>query len=126
MSLDPYNQAVRELFRHPAHAGELANGYTSIVDSQGIRLRLSATCDGPRIRQLRFQAYGCPHVIAACERFCSTYEGRPVTELDSFRAADIMTKLSVPVEKTGRILVVEDAIRSLGRSISDADSAPAS
>ncbi|MGB5577481.1 MAG: hypothetical protein WBM88_08735, partial [Woeseiaceae bacterium] len=69
-----------------------------------------------RIRSLRFRAWGCPHVIAACERFCSRYEGRPRESLGEFRAADIMRDLSVPVEKTGRILVLEDAVRSLGRS----------
>ena len=117
MSADPYSQRVRELFANPAHVGDLQGGDLGEVDEQGIRLRLSALHDEGRIRQLRFRAYGCPHVIAACELFCSSFEGRPAAELEGFRAADIMTKLSVPVEKTGRILVLEDAARSLGRSI---------
>jgi NifU-like protein involved in Fe-S cluster formation len=121
MSLDPYSPLVRELFAHPAHAGTLTDAVSSTADAEGIRLQLSAKCDKGRIRELRYRAYGCPHLIAACELFCSTFEGRPTTELGSIRATDIMRKLSVPVEKTGRILVLEDAIRSLERSIGDTD-----
>ena len=40
-------------------------------------------------------------------------------ELERFRASKIMGILSIPVEKTGRILVIEDAVRSLGRRFRD-------
>lgn len=116
MSDDPYNALVRDHFANTAHAGDLPGGVTADIDEQGIRLRLSATEDEGRIQSLRFRAWGCPHVIAACERFCCQYEGEPGASLSEFRAADIMRDLSVPVEKTGRILVLEDAVRSLGRS----------
>ena len=117
MTSDAYSRRVRELFASPAHVGDLPDGDSGAADDQGIRLRLSATHDRGRIRELRFRAYGCPHVIAACEFVCRAFEGRPAAHLAEFQAADIMQELSVPVEKTGRILVVEDAVRSLGRSI---------
>ncbi len=117
MSDDPYNALVREYFANTAHAGDLRGGATAYIDDQGIRLRLSATEDEGRIQSLRFRAWGCPHVIAACEWFCSHFEGEPGESLSEFRAADIMRDLSVPVEKTGRILVLEDAVRSLARSL---------
>jgi len=116
VSDDPYSALVRDSFADTAHAGDLPGGVTADIDAQGVRLRLSATQDKGRIRSLRFRAWGCPHVIAACEWFCSQYEGEPGESLSGFRAADIMRDLSVPVEKTGRILVLEDAVRSLGRS----------
>ncbi len=117
MSADPYSKRVRELFANPAHVGDLTGGDVSTADEQGIRLRLSALHEQGLVRKLGFRAFGCPHVIAACELFCSDFEGRPAADLEGFEAADIMTKLPVPVEKTGRILVLEDAVRSLGRSI---------
>jgi len=117
VSTDPYNPAVREYFSETAHAGDLAGAATAELAEQGVRLRLAATLDNGNIMALRFRAWGCPHVIAACESFCRDYEGQPATALAGFRAADIMSKLSVPVEKTGRILVLEDTVRSLGRSI---------
>ena len=45
------------------------------------------------------------------------YEGRAVSDLQQFSAADLLQSLAVPVEKSGRILVIEDAVRSLGAAI---------
>lgn len=119
MSADPYSARVRDLFANPVHAGELDNAIGVDVDDQGIRLRLEARLVEPDIEALRFRAWGCPHVIAAAEAFCAGFEGRPAADLLEFRAADLMKSLPVPVAKTGRILVLEDAVRSLGQAIRD-------
>jgi hypothetical protein len=58
-------------------------------------------------------------VIAAAEAFCGDYEGRHISDLLEFSASGLMQSLPVPVEKTGRILVVEDAVRALGTSLRD-------
>jgi NifU-like protein involved in Fe-S cluster formation len=121
MSSDPYSASVRGLFAAPAHAGRLEGGCAAAVDDQGIRLALTATLDGDTIRAMAFQAYGCPHVIAAAEAACAELEGREAVELLEFSTSDLMQSLSVPVEKTGRILVLEDAIRSLGRVIKETE-----
>ena len=120
MSSDPYSARVRALFAAPAHAGCLDGALRTQIEDQGVRLRLSAELAGSDIRALRFQAWGCPHVIAAVEAFCESYEGRPVSALLEFSASDLMQSLSVPVEKTGRILIIEDAVRSLGSVLRDA------
>ncbi len=117
MTTDPYSPRVRELFETPVHAGELGDATIADLSDQGVDLRLSIRHDHGQIRALGFLARGCPHVIAACEAFCAAYEGRPVIELLEFEARQIMRDLSIPVEKTGRILVLEDAVRSLGRGI---------
>ena len=116
---DPYSQAVRRLFAAPAHAGCLDPGVSVRVDDQDVRLQLSALVDGDVIRALRFRAWGCPHTIAAAEAACERLEGEPVAGLLEFSASDLMEELPVPVEETGRILVLEDAVRSLGRKIGD-------
>lgn len=121
MSADPYSPRVRALFAEPAHAGTLQQGYRVALDDQGVRLALSATCAEGRIEAMAFQAYGCPHVIAAAEAACAELEGRDTVELLEFSASGLMQSLPVPVEKTGRILVVEDAVRSLGRAIEETD-----
>ena len=110
---DPYSERVRALFGSPAHAGSL-DGPVVRLDDQGVRIELSATVAGGRLEKLAFRAYGCPHVIAAAEAFCDEYEGREAGELEAFSGADLMQNLPVPHEKTGRILVLEDAVRSLG------------
>lgn len=115
MSSDPYSPIVRELFAAPAHAGRLDGGQAVNADDQAVRLRLSARVDGDTVTAMRFQARACPHVIAAAEAACAALEGRPVADLLEFSASGLMEKLAVPVEKTGRILVLEDAVRSLGQ-----------
>ncbi len=117
MISDPYGERVRELFAYPDHAGDLENpaARAQVVD-QGVRIALAADIDGDTIVSLRFRAWGCPHLLAAAEAFCRDFEGRPVAALAEFGAAEIMQTLPVPREKLGRILVLEDAVRSLGQS----------
>jgi len=117
MSTDPYGARVRGLFADPAHVGRLENAQAVLVEDQGVRIAFSAQLVGGRIEVLRFQAWGCPHVIAAAEAFCAAYEGRSATDLLEFSTSDLMQSLSVPVEKTGRILVIEDAVRLLAQEI---------
>ena len=119
MSGDPYSAEVREYFEKPAHAGQLEGVAAAYFEDQGLRIRLTAACEADRIVALRFQAHACPHVIAACEAFCRTFENAPVEHLERFNTAQIMRDLAVPAEKTGRILVLEDTVRSLRAAISD-------
>ena len=114
MSADPYSAQVRELFAGTSHAGIIEDGVVVRVEEQGVRLELSATSDRERINELKFRAWGCPHLIAAAETFCTDYRGRGISSLSEFSASGLMQTLAVPVEKTGRILVLEDAVRSLG------------
>lgn len=120
MSNDPYSDQVRALFDAPRHVGVLDEGLSASVVDQGLRIRLSATVSNGDISALRFQAWGCPHLIAAAEAFCSSYEQRPAADLLDFSAAALIKSLPVPIEKTGRILVLEDAVRSLGCIVREA------
>ena len=119
MSADPYSARVRELFANPAHGGEIGEGRTVSRDEQDVSLELGAMVAEGRITAMRFRARACPHVIAAAEAACAALEGRPVAELLEFSAAGLMQSLPVPVEKTGRILVLEDTVRSLGQQFGD-------
>lgn len=119
MSDDPYNSRVREYFADPHHCGDVDGGAVGYFEDQGIRIRLSAKAANGSICAMRFRAWGCPHVIAAAEAVCRQFEGHPVAELEQFSTAQIMQDLAVPVEKTGRILVLEDTVRSLGQAIMD-------
>ncbi len=119
MSSDPYNAMVRDYFADPQHAGDLEGATIGYFSDRGMHIRLAATVSSERITSMRFRAWGCPHVIAAAEATCRLYEGRPVAALEEFASAHIMQDLAVPIEKTGRILVLEDTVRSLGQAIRD-------
>lgn len=120
MSTDPYSPEVRALFADPAHAGAIDDACCVELDDQGLRIALYATVEDGTITALGFLAWGCPHLIAAAEAFCRDYEGRDPGQLLEFSSSGLMQSLSVPVEKTGRILVLEDAVRSLGNVVREA------
>lgn len=123
MITDPYGALVRGYFANPRHSGDLDEGVCAVAEGQGVRLSLALLAAGGKIGKLRFRAWGCPHVIAAAEAFCASYEGRAARDLQTFSAADLMQSLSVPAQKTGRILVLEDAVRSLGQKVTATDQA---
>ena len=116
------NNEVREKFSNPAYCGDIDGGAVGYFEDQGLRIRLSAEVAGGVIQRMAFRLWGCPHLIAAAESVCEQFTGRPASDLEGFDTALIMENLAVPVEKTGRILALEDAVRSLGQAIQDRQS----
>ncbi len=120
---NPYNRCTRQYFEEPVHAGDLQDEYTvsAVAEAQesaaGARIQLAVGVQEGTLKECRFRVFGCPHLIAAGEWLCDHYEGKTLPELLQFRAADCMVLLAVPVEKTGRILLLEDAIRSLASQL---------
>ena len=117
MTSEPYSGHVRQLFADSGHAGDLVGGQQVRIDDQGVRITLAATCEEGVVTARRGCSGGGPQGRAAAESFCRDYEGRPSADLLDFTAADLMQTLPVPAEKLGRILVLEDAVRSLGQSV---------
>ena len=112
MSSDPYSPEVRARFADPAHAGSV-DGLRVRRSGPEARIALSARLDGGRFAELRFLAWGCPHLIAACDFACERLEGAPVAGPGDVDATSIIEKLGIPIEKTGRILLLEDALADL-------------
>lgn len=119
IALGMYNARVRGYFADPRHAGDVAAGAGEVIRARaaesdtGAQVELAAVVTGGRLAALRFRAFGCPHLIAAAEACCERFEGRPVEALHEFSIDWLMETLDIPVEKTGRILLLEDAIASL-------------
>lgn len=121
---EPYNSMVRKYFVSPIHAGDLQLPYSltasvAVGDGYGNRLQLSAGVSGETLDELRFRALGCPHLIAAAEHFCRHNSGQAVETLQDFDASRMTADLAVPVRKSGRILLLEDAVRNLWRQITE-------
>lgn len=117
---DPYSTKVRELFEAPQHVGDVQGGIVARASGADAAVRLSARARDGAIEVCRFRARGCPHLIAAAEAVCRALEGRKPVELEEFSASQIRERLAVPLEKTGRILVLEDAVRELGHRLGGA------
>lgn len=113
-----YSGRVRRHFARPRHAGD-ADGPSAAAARGDTQVVLSAQTDGERLAAVRFRVRGCPHTIAAAEEACRAFEGRPAAALREFPVAEIMQNLEIPVEKTGLILLLEDAAEALHRAITN-------
>lgn len=137
-----YAPALERAFARFEHAGSLL-GEECVVwggsgsRSQGVSIRLwlklgsadaieglpdhhTTTPGGrsghSRVVSARFEAYGCPYVLAALEMLCGWLEGRTRAELELWSWREVETELHAPPEKRSRLLVVEDALRSVARA----------
>lgn len=113
-----YSAVVVDHFEHPRHAGPPDPGPDHIEavatdQAQEVHFRLSARVEQGHLSMLRFQAYGCPHSLAAASWLCERMEGADLPALDAWDWRDAAAALSVPVTKYGRLLVLEDAVRAL-------------
>ena len=115
----PYSELLRRHFVSPAHAGDLPQspGRTYIArrdeSDQGAAVEIAALVADGVITAMRFRAFGCPYLIAAAELLCGHYEGRAVDDLGNLSAKSLLDNLQAPVEKTGRLLLLEDTISAL-------------
>jgi NifU-like protein involved in Fe-S cluster formation len=61
------------------------------------------------IRDVRFLAFGCPHVIAVAQWLAERSIGLPGHAQLPETVQELRQRFELPVEKLGRLLVVEDA-----------------
>jgi len=67
------------------------------------------------VKDARFQAYGCPHTVAVAAWIAKALPGRRREALQPGTPAEWAADHGVPVEKLGRLLVVEDAVQACVR-----------
>jgi cysteine desulfurase len=75
-------------------------------------VRFHLRVGGGIVKAALFQAYGCPHTVAVTAWLTEQLPGRPRTDLVPGTPAGWLQAMDVPVEKLGRLLVVEDALRA--------------
>jgi cysteine desulfurase len=117
IDFDPLNHEVRELFAKLPGAGTLPSGTGVLRGEAGsidrdawVRFHLHSV--GGVVKAARFQAYGCPHTLAVTAWLTQKLPGRALSELALGRPSEWARALAVPVEKLGRLLIVEDALRA--------------
>jgi hypothetical protein len=73
-------------------------------------VRFHLTVEDGIVKAARFKASGCPHTLAVVEWLIGQLPGRTRADGPPGNPASWAETLSVPVEKLGRLLVVEDAL----------------
>jgi nitrogen fixation NifU-like protein len=116
--VDAYNALVREHFAAPRHTpchppGPEVVFATAGRESDGVQYRLSAQVEGETLREVRFETYGCPHSIAAASMLTEQLRGSSLEAAAGWTWQQVSRLLEIPAEKRGRLLILEDALRSL-------------
>ena len=113
-----YSRIVTDYFARPANAGELPDGQGGVFRGaagdreHGTEVVFHLRPANGEIAAISFQAFGCPHTIAACSLATEQLVGQPVEALVELTAASLADAIGAPVEKMGRMLIVEDALRN--------------
>lgn len=115
-----YSTVVLDYFSEPRHAGDTDPDTGQIVTASvsaggaGPRITLTGTtADGDEWNQLTWRVFGCPHTMAAAEAACRRFAGAKTTAPAEFTFLELVEELGIPVEKTGRVLLLEDAFSAL-------------
>jgi NifU-like protein involved in Fe-S cluster formation len=111
-----YSSAVQRHFAAPRRARELPAGARGLVAGEAedrtlhvwVRFELRIVEDA--VAAAGFQAFGCPHTIAAASVVADWLEGRSVEVARRLDVKALCAELEVPIEKLGKLLRIEDAV----------------
>jgi cysteine desulfurase len=117
IEFDILSPVARQLFTQLPGAGVLEDAPGVIRGEAGgadaeTWVRFHLHIEGGTVKDARFQAYGCPHTLAVMAWLTQQLPGRAVSELAGGEPAEWARALAVPVEKLGKLLVVEDALHA--------------
>jgi nitrogen fixation protein NifU and related proteins len=117
LHINGYHPQVAELFLHTPFAGEMEPGLGVFVgtagsQSAGTEVRFWLKAGGGRIQAISFRAYGCPHTIAAAAWVAHHARGLALADVGQTSWLEVERALAVPPQKRGRLLIVEDALKS--------------
>jgi NifU-like protein involved in Fe-S cluster formation len=109
-----YNEATTRYFESAAAAAGVLGGAGVCRGSAGRRaqgtwVQFDLQSDAGVIQAARFLAFGCPHTIAVSAWVAERAVGLPLTAALPESVQQLSERFSVPVEKRGRLLIIEDA-----------------
>jgi NifU-like protein involved in Fe-S cluster formation len=117
-----YSRAVQRHFTAPTRARELPAGVAGLVAGEAedrtlhvwVRFQLQVVEDV--VAAAGFQAFGCPHTVAAASVVADWLEGRSLEAARALDVKELCAELDVPVEKLGKLLRIEDAVAACWRT----------
>ncbi|MBV9696396.1 MAG: iron-sulfur cluster assembly scaffold protein, partial [Gammaproteobacteria bacterium] len=109
-------QQLRALSPAAAPAPQAPRGLSVVsgeagAEEQGTWVRFHLLVSADSVKEARFNAFACPHTVATAEWLCSQLPGRRRAELLPGSPPEWAQARQVPVEKLGRLLILEDALR---------------
>jgi hypothetical protein len=113
---------VERLFRELPGAGVIPDQAGTVLHGEAggpteeVWVRFHLLVDGDSVKDARFEARGCPHTLATAAWLSGELRGRRREQALGSGPQAWAQVLGVPVEKLGRLLVIEDALNASLRS----------
>jgi NifU-like N terminal domain len=108
-----YSELTRRYFESAANVGELtgAGVFRGAAGSleRGTWVQFDLQIKAGAVSAARFLAFACPHTIAVSAWLAEQAVGHRVKALLPEGVPQLRDRFAVPIEKTGRLLIVEDA-----------------
>lgn len=119
---DDYSALTLDHFRQPRNVGVLPAAADVVQTQAGSRAQeamflFSARIAAGKVQAVGWQAWGCPHSIAAASLASEWLMAREGDQLMMFDWKKIAQSIDIPESKIGRLLLLEDAIRALAQAV---------
>ena len=118
LAVDAIRREVTRLRKlSPASEPPSASGVVGEGGGRGqeVWVRFTLEVEEGVVKSALFKTYGCPHTLAVAAWVAERLRGRGRADLAPGTPAEWAAELAVPVEKLGRLLVVEDALADCAR-----------
>jgi NifU-like protein involved in Fe-S cluster formation len=118
-----YSALTRRYFESPPNVGELsgADVFRGAAGDRehGVWVQFDLECASGTLRAARFLAFACPHTIAVSGWLAEQSVGKALTRALPQSVPELRDRFAVPVEKMGRLLIIEDAWLAAARAAID-------
>jgi NifU-like protein involved in Fe-S cluster formation len=108
-----YNELTRRYFELPTNVGELSGArvFRGAAGNreQGAWVQFDLEYESGILRAARFLAFACPHTIAVSAWLAEQSIGKTLIRALPQSVQELRDRFAVPVEKMGRLLIIEDA-----------------
>jgi NifU-like protein involved in Fe-S cluster formation len=108
-----YSELTRRYFESPGGVGELSGAgvFRGVAGNreQGTWVQFDLQCESGTLQAVRFLAFACPHTIAVSAWLAEQSVGKALTRTLPETVQELRDRFDVPVDKMGRLLIIEDA-----------------
>lgn len=117
----PLPAPVQRRFERLAHAGVFAADTCGVIEGRagdpalGTQVWFQWRVADGAVAEARFRAFGCPFTLAVCDFIASGLKGGQPPQPWQGDPHSWAAALSVPPERLGRLLIIEDALRDAYR-----------
>jgi len=108
-----YSELTRSYFETAAHAGELSGPGVfrgaAGNHAQGTWVQFDFQINAGAVAAVKFLAFACPHTIAVAAWLAEQAVGQQLQPTLPESLPALRDRFAVPIEKMGRLLIIEDA-----------------